>query len=112
MGRLFWFLMAALGLLLLVLIVTHSSGVTMGVESGQFALIGILCVWAVFLGTGVFTRSMPIGETIRNLGIWVLIIAFLMVAYTFSETLQSLGSKATGGAIEPPVERRSNGIDV
>ncbi|MEP0943766.1 MAG: TIGR02281 family clan AA aspartic protease [Rhizobiaceae bacterium] len=99
MGRFFWILAGLLGLILIVLIASGDTGTTLGFESNQFGTAAVAVVWAVLIGSAVFGRGTGIFETLKQLGIWILIILMLMAAYVFRFDLQDIASRFSGGVI-------------
>ncbi|MEM1316925.1 MAG: TIGR02281 family clan AA aspartic protease [Pseudomonadota bacterium] len=111
MPRLFWILIGLTGLLLVALIATSDTGTTMGMETEKFAYAGIGILWALFVGFGMFGGGVRLGDTVKQLALWALIIAVLMGGYVLRYDLQDLGSRLTGGLIPgSPISRvASNG---
>lgn len=99
MGRFFWIIMGLLGLLLIILIASGDTKSTFGFETNLFASAAVSALWALLIGSAVFSEAQNLRETIRNIVIWVLIILGLMAAYVFRFDLQDLGSRFTGGLI-------------
>lgn len=106
MPRIFWILIGLSGLLLVALIATGDSGTTMGMETERFALAGVGILWAIFVGFGMFGSGVRLGDTIKQLAMWALIIAVLMAGYVLRFDLQDLGSRLTAGLIPgSPISR-------
>ena len=53
----------------------------------------------MLIGSAVFGRGTGIYETLKQLGIWVLIILMLMAGYVFRFDLQDIASRFSGGII-------------
>lgn len=99
MGRFFWILVGLVGLILIVVIASGDTGTTLGFETNQFATAAVAGVWALLIGSAVFGRGTGIYETLKQLGIWVLIILMLMAGYVFRFDLQDIASRFSGGVI-------------
>ncbi len=88
MGRFFWIMIGAIGLILIALIASGDTGKTFGFETNQFATFSVMALWAVLIGSGIFGRGIKISDTIKQLAIWVVIILGLMVGYVFRYDMQ------------------------
>ena len=99
MGRLFWVLAGFLGLVLIILIASGDTGTALGFEANQFGTAAVAAVWALLIGGAVFGRGTSLYETLKQLGIWILIILMLMAAYVFRFDLQDFASRFSGGII-------------
>ena len=114
MGRLFWIIMAILGLGLLVLLTMEDSGTVLGMNSNIFASALYSTLLAGLIGSAILARGTRFVDTIKQLAIWTLIIVALMAGYIFRYDLQDLGSRFTGGLIPgSPISRQTaNGSEV
>ncbi|MEE9313681.1 MAG: TIGR02281 family clan AA aspartic protease [Rhizobiaceae bacterium] len=111
MGRFFWIIIGLIGLLLITLIASGDTGKAFGFETGQFAAFSVMALWAVVIGSGVFTRGMKLGDTLKQIVIWVVIILGLMTGYVFRYDIQDFGSRLSGGLIpgSPITSKGANG---
>ena len=99
MGRFFWIMIGAIGLILIALIASGDTGKTFGFETNQFATFSVMALWAVLIGSGIFGRGIKISDTIKQLAIWVVIILGLMVGYVFRYDMQDFASRISGGLL-------------
>ncbi|MEP1208259.1 MAG: TIGR02281 family clan AA aspartic protease [Rhizobiaceae bacterium] len=99
MGRFFWVLVGLMGLVLILLIASGDTGTTLGFESNRIGTAAVSALWALLIGSAVFGRGTGIWETIKQIGIWILIILALMAAYVFRFDLQDIASRFSGGVI-------------
>ncbi len=99
MGRFFWILIGLAGLVLILLIASGDTGTTLGFESNRFGTAAVSALWALLIGSAVFGRGAGIWESLKQIGIWILITLALMAAYVFRLDLQDLASRFSGGVI-------------
>ncbi len=99
MGRFFWIIIGLAGLLLIFLISSGDTGSTLGFETNTFAHAGITVLWAALIGSAVLSRGLPLGDTLKQAAIWVVIILGLMAAYVFRFDMQDIASRFTGGIV-------------
>ncbi len=99
MGRFFWIFIGIMGLVLIALIASGDTGKTLGFESNQFAAFSVMALWAVLIGSGVFSRGIKFGDTLKQMAVWVVIILLLMSGYVFRYDMQDMASRLTGGLV-------------
>ena len=80
--------------------------ITVGFSSGGSRLDGddapqmlYYVMWASLLGGGILASQRNVGESLRQLGIWVLIFAVLSSVYVFKDEAQNFASRLTAGLI-------------
>jgi aspartyl protease family protein len=56
-------------------------------------------MWASLLGGGILASQRNLGQSVRQLGIWVLIFAVLSSVYVFKDDAQNFASRLTAGLI-------------
>jgi aspartyl protease family protein len=56
-------------------------------------------MWAALLGSGILASQRNLGESVRNLGLWALIIVVLSSIYVFKDDAQNFASRLTAGLI-------------
>ncbi len=108
MPLLFWILSGLAGVVLILLIASGDTGSTLGFESNTFATAAVSALWAVLIGSAVFSRGTNFSEAIKQLSIWALIILALMAGYVFRYDLQDVGSRFTAGLIPGSPISRTN----
>jgi len=84
---------------LVFLILNHDSGRTFGIVNDDFGRLVTLGAIAAMIGTGVVQSRQHIGQSLRQFGIWVLIILVLVSGYLYRTDLQSFGNRLAGGLI-------------
>lgn len=106
MGKLFWIIIGVLGASLIGLIINHDKGTLLGIENNQFASFVVISMWGVLIASAAFGRGRALGETLKQLAIWLAIILVLMAGYVFRYELQDIGARLTGGLIPgSPISR-------
>ncbi len=91
------FTILAIGLVLLIL--NHDSGRTFGIVNDDFGHLITLTAIAAMFGAGILQSRRHFGESMRQLGIWVLITLVLVSGYLYRYDLQSFGNRLAGGLI-------------
>lgn len=99
MGQFFWIIIGLSGLVLILLIASGDTGTTLGFESNQIGTAAVSALWAILIGSALFGRGTGVWTSIKQIGIWVLIILALMAAYVFRFDLQDVASRFSGGVI-------------
>ncbi|MBP1857117.1 TIGR02281 family clan AA aspartic protease [Rhizobium herbae] len=84
---------------LVFLILNHDSGRTFGIVNDDFGRLVTLGAIAAMIGTGILQSRRHIGQSLRQFGIWVLIILVLVSGYLYRTDLQSFGNRLAGGLI-------------
>lgn len=82
MQRLLWILLAAIALVLIILVM-NDGGAIFGVPSDDVAQTAYMGMWGVVLAAGLLGSGIKLSNFIRNMLIWALIIAGLMVGYNY-----------------------------
>ena len=100
MSRFWQIVFAAMAGGLLLLIVLDLSGAMPGLDNDGLARLLYLGLLGTVIAAGVLgSRRHRLGDTIRMLGIWALVILVLMVAYQYRTELQGIASRLTGGLL-------------
>lgn len=99
MPRLFWIIIALVGIVLLLLMVNNDAGSTLGMANDQFARLAYLSIWGVVLGAGILGSGIPLSDFLRNLAIWIIILLGLVAGYQYRYELQDVGHRITAGLI-------------
>ncbi|MCQ4629419.1 TIGR02281 family clan AA aspartic protease [Shinella sp. CPCC 100929] len=95
----FYFLLAILAVGLAFLILNHDSGRTMGMDNNDFGRLVTLSAIATMMAAGILAGRRQIGESVRQAGIWLLIILMLVAGYLYRFDLQDFGNRLTAGLI-------------
>lgn len=87
----------AIGLALLIL--NHDGGRTMGMDNNDFGRLVTLSAIATMMAAGVLAGRRQFGESVRQAGIWLLLILVLVTGYLYRFDLQDFGNRLTAGLI-------------
>ena len=91
--------LAILGIGLVLLILNHDSGETFGLANDDFGRLVSLTGIAALIGAGVLASRRQVGESLRQAGIWLLILLALTAGYLYRYDLQSFANRMTAGLI-------------
>ncbi len=106
MGRLFWIIMAVIGVLLIILISTNDQGTVLGIQNEKFGNVAYISIWGALIGAAILGSGMRFGDLARQLVVWTVIILALMGGYLFRYEAQDIASRFTGGVIPgSPINR-------
>ncbi|UDF29154.1 UNVERIFIED_ORG: TIGR02281 family clan AA aspartic protease [Roseateles sp. XES5] len=94
-----YILLGILAVGLAALILNHDSGRTMGMDNNDFGRLVTLSAIATMMAAGVLAGRRQIGESLRQAGIWLLIILVLVTGYLYRFDLQEIGNRLTAGLI-------------
>ena len=84
---------------LAALILNHDSGRTMGMDNNDFGRLVTLSAIATMMAAGVLAGRRQIGESLRQAGMWLVIILLLVTGYLYRFDLQDLGNRLSAGLI-------------
>jgi len=93
-----WFLLGIIGVAMVLLLLRHSSGTVLGLETGRFAQAAILVTLLAFVSAGVIGRG-TFGRAMRNAMAWGVIVVVLLAGYTYREDLAALARRVTGDVL-------------
>ncbi len=99
MNRLFWLIIAAIAILLLMLIVNDQSGTTLGLANDDFADAAYMSIFGVVVAAGLLGSSIPLNHMMRNIAIWAVIILGLVTVYQYQYELTNIANRVTAGLI-------------
>ena len=99
MSRLYWVVTALLGGGLLLLLFNHSSGETLGLNNDSFGQLIYFGALALVIGAGILRRGTRLGDTLRSLALWVLIVLVFVAGYQYRYELQDIASRVTAGLV-------------
>ena len=97
--RLFWFVMALIGVGLILLILNDSSGSVFGIDSDSFSQLILLGALGTVLAAGVVRSGRNFGDTARSLAVWLVIILAFVAAYQYRYELQDFANRVTAGLV-------------
>ena len=87
----------AIGLVLLIL--NHDGGRTLGIDNNDFGRLVTLSAIGTMMGAGILASRRQWGESLRQAAIWLLIILALATGYLYRFDLQQVGNRLTAGLI-------------
>ncbi|WP_376709838.1 TIGR02281 family clan AA aspartic protease [Pseudochrobactrum lubricantis] len=99
MNRLFWLVIAAIAILLLVLIVNDESGTTLGLANDDFADAAYMSIFGIVVAAGLLGSGIPLNHMMRNIAIWAVIILGLVTGYQYQYELTNIANRVTAGLI-------------
>lgn len=99
MNRLFWLVIAAIAILLLVLIANDNSGTTLGIANDDFASAAYMSIFGVVVAAGLLGSGIPLNHMVRNIAIWAVIILGLVTGYQYQYELGNIANRVTAGLI-------------
>lgn len=99
MSRVFIGAMAILGIGLIILFVTDSTGSVAGLDSDDFAHLVLLSALMLVLGSGVLAARDRLGTAVRGLAGWLLVVLVLIAGYQYRYELQDIASRVTAGLV-------------
>lgn len=99
MNRLFWIIMAAIGIAVVLLMLNDSAGRTFGIENNDFSRLIWLGAFGTLIGASLLRSGRPLGDMARNLGVWAAIVLALIAGYQYRYELQDVASRVTAGLV-------------
>ncbi|MBP1846015.1 aspartyl protease family protein [Rhizobium petrolearium] len=85
---------------LALLIFNHDTGQTFGIANEDFGRIIYLLPIAGLLSVGILAgRRGDMGQVLRNIAIWLLIVLGLVVAYLYRDDARSVGARMVAGLL-------------
>ncbi|RWX75549.1 TIGR02281 family clan AA aspartic protease [Neorhizobium lilium] len=87
-----------LGAGLALLIFNHDSGRTLGLDNDDFGRLVYLVPIAALLSAGILQGGRgALGQVVRQLAIWLVIVLGLVAAYLYRDDARSFGARMTAG---------------
>ncbi|ARO24439.1 TIGR02281 family clan AA aspartic protease [Rhizobium sp. S9] len=93
----FTVILVVIGIGLAVLILNSDSGRILGLQSDEFGRFVYLLPIALMLSAGIWARS--VGETMRQMMIWLVIILALVTVYLYRQEAIGVGNRVLAGLI-------------
>lgn len=78
---LLWIVLAVIGAGLILLILNHESGATLGLGSDAFAATIYYGAWGLVVAAAIAGSRIPLGEAARYLALWLVVFLVLVVLY-------------------------------
>lgn len=91
------FILALIGATLAVLIFNHDSGLSFGLPNDEFASLVYLGLFAAVIGAGIVGSHRNIGEMVKNLMIWTVIILGLVTGFLYQDHAKEVVLRVAGG---------------
>ncbi|MBL0374872.1 TIGR02281 family clan AA aspartic protease [Rhizobium sp. KVB221] len=96
MRRIILYVIAAV---LIFLLISAFAGKNNDLDGDSAVHFFYLAALMVLISSGVFAAQRNLGETFRNLSLWVLIILGLVTAYVYRNDAQNFASRITAGLV-------------
>ncbi len=113
MGRLLWIIFGVIGFGLILLLINHESGQTLGLPNDRFASLLYLGVLGTVVSVAVLGSRNRLGEMARNAIIWLIAILVLCTVYVYRYELQDVGMRLASGLVPgTPISRVASNGDV
>ncbi len=97
MNRFLWIIFGVIGIGLLLLLINHNTGETLGLPNDAFASTLYLGIWGVVVAAAVVGSGQRIGEMARNAVIWLMAILVLSTVYVYRFELRDVGLRLVSG---------------
>lgn len=95
----FWWFIAAIMAVGLVILIFGGSGPMVGIEDDDFGRLLYLGIFGAVVAAGILGSGVPIGTVGRSLAMWLVIIVGFVAVYQYRYELQDVGSRLTAGLI-------------
>ena len=93
-SRVLWFLLAVLGVGLLVLVLRHDAGTIGGLDTNDFASLVVKISLLIFIGGSVLALfRQRIAEAFQAALFWVVVALLLVVGYTYRYDLRDIADR-------------------
>jgi len=99
MSRLLWLVFGVIGIGLLLLLINHNTGETLGVPNDAFASTLYLGIWGVVVAAAIIGSGQRLGEMARNAAIWLMALLLLSTVYVYRFELRDVGLRLAGGLL-------------
>lgn len=99
MNRLFWIVMAVIGVGLVLLMLNNSAGHTFGMNNNDFGRLIWVGVLVMVIGASLLRSGRPLGDMARNIGVWAALILVIIAGYQYRYELQDVASRVTAGLV-------------
>ncbi len=97
--RLFWILIAIVSVGMILLMVTGTSGTTLGMNSDDFASTLWLAPILLLVSAGVLQSRRNLGFVFQSLLIWAAVLLVVAAAYIFRDDFRDVGARLFSGLI-------------
>lgn len=93
------FALAVIGICLALIVFNHDAGTTFGMDNDDFGHAVALVPFLLLVGGGIWASRARLGETTRNLLIWLLIILGLSAGYIYRHDARDVGNRLLAGLL-------------
>lgn len=97
MNRLLWIIFGIIGVGLLLLLINHQAGETLGLPNDAFASTLYLGIWGVVVAVVIIGSGQRLGEMARNAAIWLMALLLLSTVYLYRFELRDVGQRLVSG---------------
>lgn len=94
-----YILLGILAVGLVLLIINHDGGRTLGIANDDFGQLVSLSAIGAMIAAGMLASRRQWGESLRQAAIWLLLILALATVYLYRFDLQQVGNRLTAGLI-------------
>jgi aspartyl protease family protein len=98
-NRLLLIILTIIGIVVALLAWNNNSGQTFGIGNEQFGQSAYLAVWGLVVAAALFGMRRRMGDVVRHLALWLLVIFILVAGYQYRYELQDFASRVTAGLI-------------
>ncbi|MBB3918147.1 TIGR02281 family clan AA aspartic protease [Rhizobium fabae] len=92
-------LLVVIGIGLAALIINNDSGRILGLQSDEFGRAVYLLPIALMLSAGIWGSRRNVGETMRQMMIWLVIILALVTVYLYRQEALGVGNRLLAGLV-------------
>ena len=82
---------------LVVLVVNHDSGQSFGMDNEAFGRLVVALSILLMISTGILVGRRSLGQSLRQMAIWVLIALVLVTGYLYRGDFRSIGERVLAG---------------
>jgi aspartyl protease family protein len=82
---------------LVILVMNHDSGQSFGINNEDFGRMVVALPILLMISAGVLLGRRELGQSLRQMAIWVLIALALVTGYLYRGDLQSIGERVLAG---------------
>jgi aspartyl protease family protein len=91
--------MAILAVGLVLLIINHDQGQTFGIDNDAVSRIVVALPILLMISSGIVLGRRSLGQSVRQMSIWVLIALALVTGYLYRDDMRSVGERLMAGLL-------------
>jgi aspartyl protease family protein len=88
---------AILAIGLIILILNHDSGQSFGIDNEEFGRLVVALPILLMISAGILVGRRSLGQSLRQMAIWVLIALVLVTGYLYRGDFRSVGERLAAG---------------